>query len=474
MIDSTSTELLAGGSGIGLAEQTLRKVRWRILPLMMLLYLICYVDRTNIGFAKAGLATDVGIGDAAYGLAAGIFFIGYVLFEVPSSGGMLRFGARKWLALIVISWGVFATAMFLITDATSFNVLRFLLGVAEAGFFPAVLFYFTLWFPVAQRLVILGIFTIAQPVANALGALISGLILNLDGAWGLHGWQWLFIIEGAPASALGIVAGFLLTNRPAHATWLRPEERAWLVQTMEAEHAEKSSQSQHPFLAGLKNRSAWIYGVIFMGVCCGIYGLTLWLPIIVDALGQFSHTELGLLVTIPYLVSVPCVYLWAKRAERTGRPAWHSSVSMAVAAVGLLGAGLLLEVSPVFAFVSLCAAACGLNTTVAPLLSMPSGLFAGAASAASLTVVVSLANVGGSVAPYAIGLITEATGNHRLGLYFLAACVAVTSLATYLYAHRRPEGDAGVVSDHRVDRRRNVPQEAPQEFINAVVEADSL
>jgi ACS family tartrate transporter-like MFS transporter len=431
---------------MGLAEQTLRKVRWRILPLIMVLFLICYVDRTNVGFAKAGLARDVGIGDAAYGLAAGIFFIGYILFEVPSSGGMLRFGARKWLPLIVISWGVCATAMFLITDATSFNVLRFLLGAAEAGFIPAVLFYFTLWFPAAQRVVVLGIFMVAQPVANALGAVISGLTLNLDGVGGLHGWQWLFIIEGAPAIALGIVAGFLLTNRPAHAIWLRPEERAWLVQTMDAEHAEKSSPSKHPFLAGLKNRNAWIYGAIFMGTICGLYGLALWLPVIVNALGHFSHTELGLLVAIPYLVSVPCVYFWAKRAERTGRPAWHSSVGLAVGAVGLLGAGLLLEVSPVFAFVSLCAAACGLNAAVAPLLSMPSALFAGAASAASLTVVVSVANVGGFFSPYVVGLITEATGNHQVGLFFLAACVVVVAPAPYFYARHRLEGDAGVVS----------------------------
>ncbi len=359
---------------------------------------------------------------------------------------MLRFGARKWLPLIVISWGVVATAMALITDATSFNILRFLLGAAEAGFFPAVLFYFTLWFPVAQRLVVLGIFMLANPVANALGALMSGLILNLDGAGGLHGWQWLFIVEGIPAIILGIVAGFLFTNRPAHATWLRPEERAWLVQTMDAEHGAKSSQSRHPYMAGLKNRNAWIYGVILSGLGAGFFGLLLWLPVIVNTLGQFSHTELGLLVTIPHLVSVPCVYYWAKRAERTGRPAWHSSVSLAVAAVGLLGAGLLLEVSPVFAFVSLCAAASGSYATLAPLVSMPAALLAGAAAAASLTVVISLSNVGAFAAPYVVGLITQATGSTQVGLFFLAACVAVSSLATYLFAHNRPEGDAGVVS----------------------------
>jgi ACS family tartrate transporter-like MFS transporter len=445
-MDRQSTGLLAGGADIGLAERTLRKVRWRILPLVMLLYVICYIDRTNVGFAKAGLARDVGIGDAAYGLAAGIFFLGYVLFQVPSSGGMLRFGARKWLPFIVISWGVFATAMALVSGATSFNILRFLLGAAEAGFFPAVLFYFTLWFPVTQRLVVLGIFTVASPIANALGAVISGLILNLDGVGGLHGWQWLFIVEGVPAVILGIVAGFLLTNRPVQATWLRTDERAWLVQTMHAEHAEKSSQSKHPYMAGLKNRSAWIYGAILGGMGAGFYGLLLWLPVIVNALGHFSHTELGLLVTIPHLVSAPCVYYWAKRAERTGRPAWHSCMSLAVGAVGLVGAGLLLEVSPVFALVSLCAAAGGLYSTIAPLFAMPAALLAGAAAAAGLTVVISLSNIGGFIAPYVVGLIKEATGSTEVGLLFLAACVAVTSVCTYLYAHNRPAGDAGVVS----------------------------
>jgi ACS family tartrate transporter-like MFS transporter len=446
MMDGKSTDLLAGESDIGLAKQTLRKVRWRILPMTMLLYLICYVDRTNIGFAKAGLGRDVGINDAAYGLGAGIFFIGYVLLEVPSSGGMLRFGARKWLPIIVISWGVFATANALVSGATSFYILRFLVGAAEAGFFPAVLFYFTLWFPVAQRLVVVGIFTVAQPVANAVGASISGLALNLDQTWGIHGWQWLFIVEGAPAIIFGIVAGLLLTNRPEQATWLRSEERAWLVRTMNAEYAAKSSQSKHPFMVGLKSRTAWIYGLIYTGLGCGLYGLTLWLPVIINALGRFSNTKLGLLVAIPYLVSVPCVYYWAKRAERTGRPAWHSSVSMTVAAVGLVGAGFLPEISPVFALISLCVAAGGLYATIAPLFSMPAGIFVGATSAAGLTVVISLANVGGFIAPYVVGVIKQTTGSNQIGLFFLAACVVVTSLTSYLYAHRRPEGDAGVAS----------------------------
>jgi ACS family tartrate transporter-like MFS transporter len=408
----------------------------------MVLYLICIIDKSNVGFAKAGLGTDAGINDAAYGLGAGLFFIGFVLLEVPSNAGMLRFGARRWLPLIVISWGVFATVMALISGETSFYFLRFLLGAAEAGFFPAVLFYFTLWFPVTQRLIVLGIFTLASPVANALGAAISGFILNLDGAWGLHGWQWLFIVEGLPAVILGIVAGLLLTNRPAQATWLRPEERDWLAQTMDAEHSAKSSQAKHPFMAGLKDGNAWIYGCILAGLAIGTYGLVLWLPVIVNALGHFSATDLGLLVAIPHLVAVPCLYYWARRAQRTHRPAFHSSVSLAVGAVGLVGAGLLLEVSPVLALVSLCVAAGGLYASVPPLFSIPSSLFAGAAAASSLTVAIAVCNLGGFIAPYVIGLIKQGTGSNQIGLYFLAVCVAVTSLCPYLYARNRPERDA--------------------------------
>lgn len=445
MTDRKSTGLITGGSGIGLAEQTLRKVRRRILPLATLLYLITFIDRANVGFAKAGLGTDVGINDAMYGLGAGIFFIGYVLLEVPSNAGMLRFGARIWMPVIAISWGVLATAMALISGETSFYILRSLLGAAEAGFFPAMLFYFTLWFPAAQRLAVLGIFAVAGPFSNALGALISGFILNLDDAWGLHGWQWLFILEGLPAILLGIVAGLVFTNRPAQATWLRQEERDWLVQTMHAEHAAKSSQAKHPFIAGLKNRDAWIYGCLLAGMALGLYGLLLWLPIIVNALGRFGHAELGLLVAIPNLVAIPCVYYWAKRAQRTHRPAFHSSVSLAVGAVGLVGAGLLLEVSPVFALVALCVAAGGLYATLAPLLSIPASLFAGAAAASSLTVAISVSNLGGFVAPYVIGLIKQATGSTQIGLYFIGVCAAVTSLCGYLYARHRPEGDARAV-----------------------------
>jgi MFS transporter, ACS family, tartrate transporter len=431
-----------------LGESTMRRVRRRILPLMVLLYLIAYLDRNNVGFARSAMEADLGLSDEAYGLGAGIFFIGYVLMEIPSNAGMYRFGARRWIARILISWGIMATAMALVSGEISFYVIRFLLGAAEAGFFPAVLFYFTLWIPTAQRVAVLGIFVLAQPVANALGSPLSGLVLNLDGAWGLRGWQWMFIIEGLPAIVFGLLVPWLLTDRPEHASWLRPQQRRWLTQTMDAELAAKASTARHPFLAGLKDPRAWVYGMLNFGMVCGIYGLGLWLPTIVKNLGHYSNTTLGWLVMIPYAVAVPCVYYWSRRADRTGKRALHASLSLATAAIGLLAAAYLLSVSAVLALVFLTVAAIGIYSAIAPFLSIPSALFAGAAAAAGLGLVNSLGNIGGFVAPSIVGLIKGATGSDRLALTFLAACLAVTSVAGYLYANRRPEGNAAVAVDH--------------------------
>lgn len=425
-----------------LADRTLRKVRWRIVPLIVLLYLIAYIDRNNIGFAKAELQSDLGFSDAIYGLGAGIFFIGYVLLEVPSQAGMHRFGARRWIARILISWGVMATAMMLVWNETSFYVIRFLLGAAEAGFFPAVLFYFTLWIPTAQRVAVLGLFVMAQPVANAIGAPLSGLLLGMDGIWGLTGWQWMFLIQGLPAVVLGILAPRLLTDRPQDATWLQPDERAWLTTVMDAELASKEAQHGHAFLAGLKDRRAWIYGFLNFGMVCGIYGLAFWLPTIVRNLGVTSNSTLGWLVMIPYLVSIPFVYWWSRRADRTGRPALHAAISLGTAAVGLLGAAYLLPVSAALAMIALTVGAIGIFSAIAPFLSIPSAVFAGATAAAGLGLMNSLGNIGGFVSPYVVGLIKQATGSDKVALTFLASCLALTAIIGYAYANRRPEGNA--------------------------------
>ena len=273
------TSLAPKSFGLGeLGDRTLRKVRRRVMPLIVLLYFVAYLDRNNVGFAKLTMSEDIGLNSAAYGLGAGIFFLGYALLEVPSNAGMYRFGARKWLARILITWGIFATAMCLVNGETTYYFVRFLLGAAEAGFFPAILFYLTLWFPAAQRVTVLGIFILAQPVSNALGAPVSGLLLQMDGVMGLQGWQWLYIIEGIPAIALGLLTPILMTDRPRDAKWLEADERNWLTATMDAELAAKSQSGKHNFMAGLKDKRTLVYSALYFGLVCGIYGLACGCP----------------------------------------------------------------------------------------------------------------------------------------------------------------------------------------------------
>ncbi|MGO4121383.1 MFS transporter [Arthrobacter sp. YAF16] len=434
------TSLTAAPALSELGQTTLRKVRRRLMPLIVLLYFVAYLDRNNVGFAKLGMQGDIGLTEAAYGLGAGIFFLGYALLEIPSNGGMYRYGARKWIARILISWGIFATAMFLVNGETTFYIIRFLLGAAEAGFFPAILFYLTLWFPAAQRVTVLGIFILAQPISNALGAPVSGMLLGLEGVAGLHGWQWLYIIEGIPAIVLGLITPFVMTDRPEHAKWLKPEERDWLATTMSKELADKQKSGNHNFLAGLKDPRTLAYSALYFGLVCGIYGLGLWMPTIVKALGKFDTVQVGFIVFIPYAIAAVFVYFWSKRSDRTGNRVWHASVSMVIAAVGLLGAGYLLPVNAVLAMVFLTLAAMGIYSAIAPFLAMPSAALTGAAAAAGLAMVNSLGNLGGFVAPYIVGILKDATGNSQSGLTFLAACLAITAVATYLYARKRPEG----------------------------------
>jgi ACS family tartrate transporter-like MFS transporter len=423
-----------------LGERTLRKVRRRIMPLIVLLYFIAYLDRNNVGFAKLTMSEDIGLSAAAFGLGAGIFFVGYALLEIPSNAGMYRYGARRWLARILVSWGIFAAAMALVTGETSFYVIRFLLGAAEAGFFPAILFYLTLWFPARQRVTVLGIFILAQPISNALGSPVSGLLLQMDGILGLHGWQWLYIVEGLPAILLGLLTPILMTDRPSEAKWLAPDEREWLTATMDAELASGQRHGAHHFLAGLKDPRTLAYSALYFGLVCGIYGLGLWMPTIVDALGDFATWQTGLIVAIPYTIAAVFVYFWGKRTDRTGNRVGYASASMVMAAVGLAAAGYLVQVSGVLAMLALTIAAMGIYSAIAPFLAMPSTALVGAAAAAGLALVNSLGNLGGFLAPYAVGLLNDATGSNRSGLLFLAGCLAVTAVATYGYARRRPEG----------------------------------
>ncbi len=421
-------------------DRTLRKVRDRVMPFLVLLYFIAYLDRNNVGFAREQLDTDLGIGAAAFGFGAGVFFIGYAIFEIPSNGAMHRFGARKWIARILITWGIFATAMALAQGPTSFAVLRFFLGAAEAGFFPAVILYLTLWFPAAQRVGMIGLFILAQPIANALGAPLSGLLLELDGAAGLQGWQWLFILEGVPAILLGFVVPFVMTDHPRDAAWLADDERAWLVDRMGEEDRLKQADGDHSFLAGLKDRRALAFAALYFGLVSGIYGLGLWLPTIVDELGDFTDLQRGLVVFIPYAIAAVWTYVWSRHSDRTRERVAHTSISMALAAVGLAASGYLLDVGPVLAMAAITLAAMGIYSAIAPFLEMPAAALAGAAAASGIAMINSLGNLGGFASPFAVGALIERTGDSRSGLLLLAAVLAVTAVATYAYGTRTGAG----------------------------------
>jgi ACS family tartrate transporter-like MFS transporter len=438
----------APGASLGeLGDRTLSKVRRRVLPLMIWLYFIAFLDRNNVGFAKLTMSEDIGLSATAYGLGAGIFFIGYAIFEVPSNAGMHRFGARKWIARILVTWGVFATAMATVSGETSFYVIRFLLGAAEAGFFPAVILYLTYWFPAAQRVAVLGLFILAQPLANAIGAPISGLLLKMDGVLGLQGWQWMYIIEGLPAILMGVVVLFVVTDRPKDAMWLAPEERRWLQDTMDAEDAAKAGGGSHSFMDGLKDPRALIYAALYFGLVMGIYGLSLWLPSIVKAMGtNLSNTLVGFIVPIPYICAAAFVFYWSRHSDRTGERVGHATFSMLLGAAGLLASALLLQANPVWAMVALCFCAMGIFSAISPFWELPSAALAGAAAAAGIALINSLGNLGGFVAPFAVGALVDRTGDAKAGLFLLAGVLFVTAIATFLYGRRTGAGTVPTAS----------------------------
>jgi MFS transporter, ACS family, tartrate transporter len=439
------------GTSLGeLGDRTLSKVRRRVLPLMVWLYFIAFLDRNNVGFAKLTMSEDIGLSATAYGLGAGIFFIGYAIFEVPSNAGMHRWGARKWIARILVTWGLIATAMALVQGETSFYIVRFLLGAAEAGFFPAVILYLTYWFPAAQRVAVLGLFILAQPLANALGAPVSGLLLKMDGVWGLQGWQWMYIIEGLPAIIMGFVVLVAVTDRPKDALWLEPQERRWLQDTMDAEDAAKSAGGSHSFMDGLKDPRALVYAALYFGLVMGIYGLSLWLPSIVKAMGNLSTTQVGFIVPIPYLCAAAFVFFWSRHSDRTGERVGHATFSMLLGAAGLVASAFLLQASPVWAMVAICFCAMGIFSAISPFWELPSAALAGAAAAAGIALINSLGNLGGFVAPYAVGALIDRTGNAQAGLFLLAGVLLVTAIATFLYGRRTGAGTIPTASHEDV------------------------
>lgn len=412
-----------------LETRVLRKVALRIVPFIMLLYFVAFIDRVNIGFAALTMNKDLGLSPSVFGFGAGIFFWGYFLFEVPSNLALDRFGARIWIARVMISWGIVSGAMAFVQGAVSFYALRFLLGVAEAGFFPGIILYLSYWFPARQRAAVTALFMAAAPLSTVLGSPVSGALLEMHGLLGLKGWQWLFLVEALPAVLLGFVVLGYMTDRPEQARWLADEERSWLVQAMNAERTGKAAVASHSIWRGLADIRVLALSLIYFGTSAGLYTLGVWAPQIIKQFG-LSSLVVGFLNAVPPTVAVVAMILWARHSDRTGERNWHVVLACLLSAAGLALAGLATSVVAVLAALTLVNV--GISSSKPPLWSMPTMFLSGSAAAAGIATINSIGNLGGFVGPAVIGWIKDRTGSFDGGLYFVAGLLVISAVLTLL------------------------------------------
>ncbi|MDP3719903.1 MAG: MFS transporter [Acidobacteriota bacterium] len=406
-----------------LESTTLAKVRWRLIPFLFLLYVIAYLDRVNVGYAALDMNRDLGFSAAVYGFGSGIFFLSYTLLEVPSNLILARVGARRWIARIMITWGLVSMAMMFVTTPLSFYVLRFVLGAAEAGFFPGLILYLTHWFPARERARAVALFMTATAMAGVIGAPISSALLQLDGLGGLHGWQWLFIIEGLPAVLLAPVVLRRLTERPADATWLNADEREWLSNEMAKEHA----QTDHVHLtlrAAASSGRLWALSALYCCIVMAFYGISFWLPQIVQATGGLSSARVILLTAIPYVAATIGLVVIGSRSDRKVERRWHVAVPCLIGAGGFV-LTVLAPPSAAMSLAMLSIAAFGIWGTLGPFWAMPTAFLRGTAAAGGIAIVNSIGNIGGFAGPFAIGWVRDATGSFEGGLLALAGVLVV-------------------------------------------------
>jgi ACS family tartrate transporter-like MFS transporter len=412
------------------------KLLWRLLPFLFLLYVVAYLDRINVGFAALQMRQELGFSDNVYGLGSGIFFVGYFLFQLPSNLALQRVGARRWIGLLMIVWGCVSACNMFVTTPRSFYTLRFLLGAAEAGFFPGMILYFRSWFPAVARARVVAMFMTAGPVSGIIGGPISGALLGLHHVRGLSGWQWLFLMEGVPAVLLGSVAFLFITDRPESAKWLSSGQREWLAKTLrDEEHAaaalshaaEKSTSSAYQ---AFLNARIWLFAFAYFGLNTCAYGVSLWLPVALRSLTGISNFRLGLLSTIPYATAAVVMVVVGAHSDRTGERRWHVAIAAVVAAVALSLAGYAENIA--WLVVAFSVAMIGVQSMSGPFWAMPSKLLSGAAAAAGIALINSVGNLGGGFGPYWIGHLRNASGDFRAGLLSVAGILALAAFLVLL------------------------------------------
>jgi ACS family tartrate transporter-like MFS transporter len=413
-----------------LSRATLAKVGWRLLPFLLLLYIIAWIDRVNVGIAALTMNADIGLTDRTYSFGATLFFIAYAICEVPSNVVLARVGARRWIARIMVTWGILSVAMLFVRGPVSFGTLRFLLGAAEAGFLPGIIYYLGHWFPSTERARAVSWFMLGIPLSGFVGNPIGGAILGLDGIWGLTGWQWLFVLEGVPAVLLGIVVLFFLTDRPEQAHWLAPEQRDWLARTLRAEHEAAERRLRVDLKSALLHPTVLTLCLILFACQMCSYGLQLWIPQIVKSMTGLSNFQTGLVAAIPYAAAAIGMVLIGRSSDRTGERLLHVALPSTVAGVAFIASAFI--VSPVLGIVALSLAAVGDIGTRGPFWALPTRFLTGSAAAGGIALINAMASLGGFVGPNVVGWVRAATGGFAGGLIFLGVVMLVGAAATLL------------------------------------------
>ncbi len=422
-------------------QRTTTMVAWRFIPFLIVCYFVAYLDRVNVGFAKLTMDAVIGLTETMFGFGAGVFFLAYFLFEVPSNLLLDRVGARRWIARIMFSWGLVSGAMAFIPDIAkatgisgeyTFYGLRILLGFAEAGFFPGIIFFLTLWFPSSYRARIVGYFMAAVPLSSALGSPVSASLLGLNGAAGFAGWQWLFIAEAAPSLILAVIAFFYLTDRPADAAWLDDEQRAWLTQRLASEDKVRETVSPASVLKSLYDGRVLAMSLIYFGVVACLYGVGFWLPTIVKGFGV-SIAMTGWISAIPYVVGFFGMIWWGMRSDARMERTRHLAIALGLAAIGV-GASAFIG-DPLLKMIALTIGAFGVFASLPIFWTLPTAILSGASAAAGIAAINSIGNLSGYFGPFAIGWIKDATGGFAWGLAAVAACAAIALVIAVALGH---------------------------------------
>src|SRR3954453_3809714 len=419
---------------------TIRTISWRLIPFLVLAYFFSYLDRVNLGFAALTMNADLKFTPLIFAWGAGIFFIGYFIFEVPSNLALKKFGASRWIARIMVTWGIISALMATVSGELSFYVLRFLLGVAEAGFFPGIILYLTYWYPAEYRARFLAAFAIAVPVSTVIGAPISGLLLGLDGVMGLKGWQWLFIIEGIPSVLLGIVTWFYLTDRPEKADWLTKEQKAWLSAKLQAEIATKQAAKHLTLGEALSSPKVITLSLIYFGFVGALYGMQFWLPQIVKAFG-LPTAQTGFVTAIPYLFGTITMILWSRHSDRTRERVGHVGGPLLLTAVALGASSYITDLFTTM--VVLTVAAIGIFCTFAVFWTLPTAWLSGTAAAGAIARINSIGELAGFGGAYIAARVKGGTGNSSTGLLLLSLLPLAAGLLVFLGGHETKTEFAG-------------------------------